>query len=275
MLRRLLVICIPLMIGTVVLALAQDAPPSEVEQLRVDVLNIYPHDPHAFTQGLLLYEGELYESTGNCCPSYTLQSDIRRVDIETGHPLAATPLSQDYFAEGLALVDDRLIQLTWKEKTAFVYDVETFALIDSFHYLSEGWGLCYDGDQLFMSDGSPLIVTRDPDTFAVTGGFPVIYQNDVVFNINELECVGDYLYANVWFDNRILKIDKDNGQVVGVVDATGLLASANLTDEELSAYNPSSHVLNGIAYNPESDTFYIAGKDWPRLFEVRFVPIDD
>ena len=253
---------------------AQDSTPPTLEVYQIEVLNTYPHDPAAFTQGLVYHEGELYESTGNCCPSYSLQSDLRRVDIETGEVLQSVAQDTRFFSEGLALVDDRLIQLTWQEGAAIVYDLETFEPQTVFQYNTEGWGLCYDGTDLYMSDGSSLIMRRDPETFEVIGGIPVIFQGDVVRNINELECVGDYIYANVWKQDVILIIDKYTGFVVGVIDATGLLQNSDVTLDELSVMSSSSDVLNGIAYNPDTDTFYITGKHWPRLFEVQFVPFE-
>lgn len=273
MYRRLLLIFFITILLIPMHSMAQDDEAPVLTIYDIEILNSYPHDTEAFTQGLLLHEGEFYESTGNCCPSYSLQSDLRRVDVETGEVLQSTLQNPEYFSEGLALVDDRLIQLTWRAGLAFVYDVESFDLVSAFQYDGEGWGLCYDGDDLFMSDGSSLIVTRDPDTFLVTGGFPVVLQGRLVDNINELECVGDYVYANVWQENVILQIDKNNGQVVGVVDATQLLQDSDITDEEIALIlsQPSRFVLNGIAYNAEADTFFITGKQWPRMFEVQFV----
>lgn len=233
---------------------ASDATPVT---LAPEVISVRPHDPQAFTQGLILYEGLIYESTGHYG-----ESTLRAVDPQTGEVLRAADVPEAYFAEGLERVGDRLIQLTWKEEKAFVYDLETFAPVGVFDYEGEGWGLCYDGETLFRSDGSAVIALHDPETFEVVAWGRVTLQGVPVERLNELECVGDYLYANVWQSDAILKIDKTNGNVVAIVDASGLL-----TPEEAA----QSDVLNGIAYDPETDTFLITGKNWPKVFEVRFV----
>jgi glutamine cyclotransferase len=245
-------------------------------RLTPQVIATYPHDPQAFTQGLLWHEGVLYESTG-----LRGQSSLRRVALETGEVLQRLPVSRpaeqlsganalpDYFAEGLALVGDRLIQLTWTEGEAFVYDLATFERLDTYTYEGEGWGLCYDGRYLYHSDGTPYLSLRDPQTFELIVKFMVTIQGQALASnlLNELECVGDLIYGNLWQTDFIVQIDKRDGQVVGVIDARDLLAA-----EERAALDANA-VLNGIAYNPESDTFYITGKLWPTLYEVRFVPL--
>ncbi len=233
---------------------------SQVSQLVPEVINRYPHDADAFTQGLLLHAGEFYESTG-----LYGESDLRRVEPTTGEVLQITDVPEEFFAEGLALVNDRLIQITWRENTAFVYDRETFEQIDSYTYEGEGWGLCYDGDSLYMSDGSPTITRRDPQTFEVLDTFSVTVEGTPVEELNELECVSDQIYANVWQSDLIVRFDTSNGIVNAVINAAGLLTP----EERATAENID--VLNGIAYNTEDDTFYITGKLWPTLFEVRFV----
>ncbi|GAB4573971.1 MAG: hypothetical protein Kow0077_18230 [Anaerolineae bacterium] len=247
-------------------------PPEDFEavRLRPEVLDTRPHDPTSFTQGLLYYDGSLYESDGNCCPSYSTYSTLREVDPATGEVLRSIDLDPQYFAEGLERVGDQLIQLTWQENTAFVYDIETFEQVSTFSYEGEGWGLCTDGDLLYMSDGTPFITLRDPETFEVVDTGLVTFQGLPVENINELECVGDLIYANIWQTDVIVQIDKSNGEVVGVVDASDLLS-----DEDKATITPGSDVLNGIVYLPESDTFLITGKHWPRMFEVRFVAIEE
>ncbi|MCS6835834.1 MAG: glutaminyl-peptide cyclotransferase [Anaerolineae bacterium] len=240
------------------------------------VLATYPHDPQAFTQGLLWHDGVLYESTG-----LRGQSSLRRVDLQSGEVLERRPVSRpaeqlsgpnalpDYFAEGLALVDGRLIQLTWTEGEAFVYDLATFERLDTYTYEGEGWGLCYDGRYLYHSDGTPYLSLRDPQTFELIVKFAVTIQGQTLAAnlLNELECVGDLVYGNLWQTDFIVQIDKRDGQVVGIIDARELL-----TAEERAALSPNA-VLNGIAHNPETDTFYITGKLWPKLYEVRFVPM--
>jgi glutaminyl-peptide cyclotransferase len=251
---------------------AQTAVP-EIQLLQPEVIAVYPHDSGSYTQGLVWDDGVFYESAGQIN-----ESDVRKVDPETGEVLAIRDLNRVFFAEGLALVDDRLIQLTWQTGLAFVYDRNTLAYQRLFRYEGEGWGLCYDGSELYLSDGTELISVRDPQTFELIRQIPVTFQNQSITglslqgraldDLNELECVGDSLYVNVWQTDGILIIDKATGTITGLIDASQLL-----TPEERSAL-PFGAVLNGIAYNSDEDVFYLTGKYWPKLFEVRFVPIE-
>jgi glutaminyl-peptide cyclotransferase len=218
---------------------------------------VRPHDRSAFTQGLLLHEGTLYESTGQYG-----QSSLRQVDPATGEVLRRVDVPAELFAEGLALVADRLVQLTWREGVARVYDRDTFELVDELAYDGEGWGLCYDGQRLVMSDGSDTLFFRDPETFELLGQVSVTRAGLPVSRLNELECVGEDVYANVWTTEEIVQIDKASGAVEATIVAAGLL-----TPEE----REGTDVLNGIAYDPETGTFLITGKFWPKLFEVRFI----
>lgn len=233
----------------------------EVERLIPKVLNVYPHDDSAFTQGLLWRDGFLYESTG-----LYGESTLRRVDIESGEPMQTLALDEAYFAEGLELVDGKLIQLTWKAGVAFVYDFANFELVDIIEYDGEGWGLCYDGRFLFMSDSSSYLSVRDPETFDLIVRAAVTYQGQLLPAqlLNELECVGEHIYANAWNTDLIFRIDKWTGNVIAVIDAEALLSAAEKAKLEGGA------VLNGIAYNSESDSFFITGKKWNKLFEVVF-----
>jgi glutamine cyclotransferase len=242
---------------------AQDAPPPEVELLIPEILSIRPHDPNAYTQGLLLYEGAFYESTGRYG-----QSTLREVDPATGEVSRQHTLPATIFAEGLALVDDRLIQITWQEGIALVYDLETFRLRGVYPYEGEGWGLCYDGESLYMSDGSDVITRRAADDFRALDAISVTFQGEPVVRLNELECVGDSIWANVWQTNFIVRIDKGTGVITAVVDAS------NLQDPELMPDDPQG-VLNGIAYDEENDVFLITGKLWSQLYEVTFVDFED
>jgi len=226
-----------------------------------EVISVRDHDTSAYTQGLLLHDGLFYESTGRYG-----ESTVRAVDPETGEVQRQVEVPEQYFGEGLALVGDRLIQLTWQQTVAFVYDLDTFAQVSTFEYEGEGWGLCYDGEWLYMTDGTPFIDLRDPETFELVFSGAVTLQGQPVPNLNELECVGDSLYANVWQTDYILQIDKSNGVVTGVIDASSLL-----TPEERASLE-SGAVLNGIAYDAENDVFLVTGKLWPKVFEVRFVP---
>lgn len=235
--------------------------PRGIPQERVEILRQLPHDPHAFTQGLIFHQGHLYESTG----TYG-RSSLRLVKPETGEILRQHQLPAAQFGEGLALVEDRLIQLTWREGEARVYGLKDFALMETFTYGGEGWGLCFDGQDLWMTSGDSMLVRRDPDNFAILGQVQVKRGFLPVSGVNELECVGPYLYGNLYKTDRILRIDKDTGAVVAEIDASAL----NGPSRRPSA--PAA-VLNGIAWNPDSDTFFLTGKYWPSLFEVRFVPM--
>ena len=225
------------------------------------VRNIYPHDAGAFTQGLLWYDGHLYESTG-----LYGESTLRRVDIKSGEAEEMVDLPADIFAEGLERVGDRLIQLTWKSGSAFVYDFETFELLDTIEYEGEGWGLCFDGRYLFMSDSTSYLSIRDAATFALIFRGAVTLDGQIIPPqlLNELECVGDHIYANAWNTDYIFVIDKFTGDITALIDASALLTAA-----QRSELAPGS-VLNGIAWNPESETFYITGKNWNKMFEVVF-----
>ena len=233
--------------------------PPGVEPLVPEVIATYPHDPNAFTQGLLIDNGVFYESTGR-----RGQSTVREVAIETGEVLRSRDVPP-YFAEGLTLVDDRLIQLTWKDGIALIYDRETFAYEGAYFYLGEGWGLCYDGTSIYHSDGSQYITRRDPVTFEALDRIEVTYGGQPVNQLNELECVDNDIYANVWQTDFIVRIDKATGAINGLIDASQLL-----TPEQRPA--DGNGVLNGMAYDAENNVFYVTGKLWDRMFEVRFVP---
>jgi len=231
-------------------------PPVEEGVLRVRVQGVYPHDPAAFTQGLLWHEGFLFESTGQ-----QRESTLRRVDLTSGEVLQERKLSDSVWAEGLARVDDRLIQLSYRAGRAWEYDLSSFEPTREFEYRGEGWGLCYDGGQLWMSNGSALLTRRDPETFGAIGTLTVTSEGRPVNNLNELECAEGWIFANIFTTNRIVRIDPLTGEVSGTIIVEGLL------DSEESR---TASVLNGIAYDPEREVFFITGKDWPKLFEVTF-----
>jgi glutamine cyclotransferase len=233
-------------------------PPSAPERLALKVLSVRPHDPEAFTQGLLLDHGSLFESTG-----LNGKSSLREVDPTTGAVKRKLDVPAQFFAEGLALVGDRLIQLTWQEGKALVYDRASFQKTAELPYQGEGWGLCYDGTRLVMSDGSDRLTFRDPKTFAVLGSVAVTVAGRPAYQLNELECAGGVVYANVWQTDDILRIDPKDGRVTAVIDASGLLTR----EERLK-----TDVLNGIAWDPESRTFLLTGKLWPKMFQVQLVP---
>ena len=232
-----------------------------VEQLVTEVVSVRPHDSTAFTEGLIYVDGLLYESTG-----IYGQSTLRQVDPQTGQVQRQVALPTDVFGEGLAAVNNQLIQLTWREDASFRYDLNSFTLLSTDSYPAEGWGMCYDGDYLYTSDGSPSIAVREVDTFAPVRQIRVTLKSVPVAQINELECVGDSIYANVWHTDNIMRIDKSSGRVDAVIDASGLL-----TPEQRASLSQEA-VLNGIAYDPDTNTFLVTGKLWSWLFEVRFVP---
>ena len=233
------------------------APPT-VEELRVRVLRKYPHATDAFTQGLIWHDGVMYESTGQYG-----QSSLRKVRLEDGKVLAQRELEPKFFGEGLEKVGDRLIQLTWRSGLALVWDLATLERRKTLRYQGEGWGLCYDGVVLVMSDGSSILEFRDPDSMELLREMSVLKNGRPVGRLNELECVGSEIYANLWQRNEILRIDAKTGRVTATIDASGLLSRV----EALRA-----DVLNGIAHKPESKTFLLTGKLWPHVFEVELVP---
>jgi glutaminyl-peptide cyclotransferase len=238
----------------------------QVEQLTVEVIERYPHDTAAFTQGLELHQGLLYEGTG-----LEGESDIRTVDPETGDVQQTVDLPPDVFGEGITLVDDKIWQITWQEQIAYLRDRDTLAELDQVSYTGEGWGICHDrgNDRLIMSNGTSDLTFRDPATFEPTGTVTVTRDGQPVVNINELECVGDRVWANIWLTDEIVRINPQTGTVEAVVDASGLLTP----EEQVGA-----DVLNGIAAAPSistnagNATYMITGKLWPWLFLVRFVP---
>lgn len=223
----------------------------------MEITRTLAHDTLAYTQGLLLRDGAFYESTGQ-----RGRSQLRRVDLESGAVTRARDLAAEHFGEGLAAVDDKLVQLTWHAGLALVYDMATLNVVDTLRYDGEGWGLCYDGEALYMSDGSSVLARRDPATFEVLERVQVTRDGFSVPELNELECVGDHVWANVYMSNTIVRIDKRTGEVTGQLDAQALfLQTARPAD--------AGAVLNGIAHDPATGLFYLTGKLWANIFEVR------
>ena len=224
----------------------------------LELLGRIPHDTSAFTQGLQFVNGRLFESTG-----LRGESTLRELDPASGEVLRQIGLEDRYFGEGLTAVGDSLVMLTWQENKAFVFDRESFEQTGSFSYEGEGWGLCNNGSSLVMSDGSDVLQFRDLDTFELTGTVAVTQPDGRPLPLlNELECVGDDVYANVFTTTYIVRITPD-GSVDAVYDLRNLLTAAQWA--ELG----SQAVLNGIAWNPETDTFLVTGKLWPWMFELR------
>lgn len=235
-----------------------DRADGKIEQLAIEVLASFPHDPTAFTQGLLFHNGELYESTG-----LWGRSSLRRTLPDSGVAVARHDLERQYFGEGLALVGERLVQLTWKSGVALVYDRESLVMVDQWGYNGEGWGLAYDGERFIMSDGSSRLTYRSPEDFRWLETVEVTSEGRPLAKINELEYVDGKLYGNVWGEDRIVRLDPRTG----IVDAS-IKVENLLTPSESRMVD----VLNGIAYDSESETFWLTGKLWPRMFQVRFVP---
>ena len=224
------------------------------------VVRSYPHDPAAFTQGLVYLDGVFYEGTG-----LEGKSSIRKVRVETGEVLQQRPLAGPYFGEGIAVWKDRLFQLTWQHGIGFVYDRNSFETKGTFNYRGEGWGLTHDGTRLIMSDGSESGTLRflNPQTLRESGRVTVREGARPVAHLNELEFVKGEIYANVWQSERIARISPKTGRVTGWIDLGGLRDS--LEAEGLD-------VMNGIAYDPAGDRLFVTGKLWPRVFEIRVVP---
>jgi len=223
-----------------------------------EVVNAYPHDGEAFTQGLAFQDGFLYEGTG-----IRGQSSLRRVHLGTGFVMQYCALPAQYFGEGVTVYGDRIIQLTLQSQVGVVYDRNSFAVLRTFDYPTEGWGLTHDGERLIMSDGSAILYFLDPDTFEITDQVEVQDDEGPVRMLNELEYVNGEIYANVWTTDLIARIDPETGRVVGWIDLEGLL-SAEYRDGYVD-------VLNGIAYDAENDRLFVTGKLWPRLFEIEVV----
>lgn len=235
-----------------------EPPPAAIPVYTYKVVQTYPHDRDAFTQGLVYEDGLLLEGTG-----LHGQSSLRRVSLETGAVIQQIDLDEAYFGEGIAVVGDRIVQLTWQENTGFVYDRSSFALLDQFGYASEGWGLTYDGSRLIMSDGTYVLHFLDPETFVETGTIKVRDKDRYITLLNELEFVNGELFANVWQSDYIARIDPGTGKVTGWINLAGLLAS------QTRARPPG--VLNGIAYDAAGDRLFVTGKNWPYLFEIDLV----
>lgn len=251
---------LPILVALLLLATGAPAA-AQPAALGVQVLAAYPHDPRAFTQGLLLHDGALYESTG-----LVGRSSLRQVELATGKVLRQKDLPPPLFGEGLAWVRDELVQLTWQNGRALRWDPATFASRGEWRYEGEGWGLCFDGTALVQSDGSAQLTFRDPTTFAAQRTLAVTENGQPVPRLNELECVGDTIYANVWLTDRIVAIAAASGVVRASIDASGLLSP-----EERRRIG-SEAILNGIAFDPSNNTYLLTGKLWPKLFRVRFVP---
>lgn len=223
-----------------------------------EIVNVFPHDPAAFCQGLLFRDGFLFESTGRYGGS-----SLRRVKLESGRVLKHVALSPRLFGEGIALFGDDVIQLTWRSRLGIIYDADSFARRGTFRYTGEGWGITSVGERLVMSDGSSTLRFLDPETFRVLHTITVHSGGVPVDRLNELEYVEGEIYANVWESDRIARISPTTGEVLGWIDLGGLLARRERVSRDA--------VLNGIAYDAGSKRLFVTGKLWPKLFEIRLV----
>ncbi len=255
--------CVPLSLAMLALLLscggrsatpAQAAAPVDTYK----VVNVYPHDPSAYTQGLIYRDGFLFESTG-----LQGRSTLRKVKLETGEIVRRVPVDARYFAEGLTDWNGELIQLTWQSEIAFVYDMATFASRRTLSYGGEGWGLTHDSRALIMSDGTNSLRSLEPSTLREIRRVSVKDGNLPIRELNELEYIGGEIFANVWHSDRIARISPASGRVMRWIDLHGLMASGYRLDAEA--------VLNGIAYDPARKRLFVTGKLWPKLFEIQIV----
>ena len=224
-----------------------------------NVVNVYPHDETAFTQGLIFEDNTIYESTGRYG-----QSTLRRVELETGNIIQLHALPDQFFGEGITIFGDKIIQLTWQSEKGFVYDKNSFDMLQEFTYPTEGWGITHDGSRLIMSDGTATLIFLDPETFQKIGQVEV-HDEEPVTMLNELEYIHGMVYANIWTEEKIAIINPQTGRVTGWIDLEGINEAENQN---------SSSVLNGIAYDAEEDRLFVTGKRWSQLFEISLVLVE-
>lgn len=246
------------LIALTLLVPLQSSAQDEPVRYGFNVVNTYPHDISAFTQGLFYHDGFLYEGTGK-----RGLSRLSKVNLDDGTAVMNKALSQRYFGEGIELVGDRIFQLTWQSHLVFVYDAESFDQLDTHYNATEGWGLAYDGEQLILSDGTHELQFLDPETFVPTHKVPVTLNGSPIVNLNELEYINGEVWANVWQTDYILRIDPASGNVNSIVDLTGLSDRTRLGSAEA--------VLNGIAWDEETERLFVTGKHWSNLFEIELI----
>jgi glutamine cyclotransferase len=243
--------------GAAALVRVSDSPvASEPANYTYTIVNVYPHDQTAYTQGLVFEDGTLYEGTGR-----RGQSTLRRVELETGNVTQLYSLPSYVFGEGITIFEDKIIQLTWTSGKGFIYDKSSFDLLQEFSYSTEGWGITHDGSRLIMSDGTANLYFLDPETFQILDQVEVIDEIPVE-DLNELEYIDGMVYANIWKEEKIAIINPETGQVTGWINLEGLKETENL----------GADVLNGIAYDPEGDRLFVTGKLWSNLYEIELVP---
>lgn len=230
--------------------------PKEIPTIKPEIIRIFPHDNNAYTQGLIYLNGKLFESTGQYG-----KSSLREVNISSGKVIRKTNIPISYFGEGISIINDELFMLTWRERTCFVFDLNTLEITAEMNYYSEGWGLTTIGDMLIMSDGSNYLRYLDPQTMEVKRTVGGYHGNSPLMNLNELEYAYGYIFANIYGYDEIAVIEPDSGELIATIDCSELRGTAGT--------NREAEVLNGIAYNPEKDTFVLTGKYWDSYAEVQ------
>ncbi len=243
-------------VATITIKIKPDKAP---QKYGYEIVRILSHDPKSYTQGLVYKDGFMYEGSGQYG-----ESAIRKIDMTTGKILSMLNIDNQYFGEGIAIFKDKIYQITWKSQKGFVYDLNTFTLESTFHYNSQGWGITTAGEQLIMSDGTNRLYYVAPSSFNIVKEIEVYDNQGEIVNLNELEYVNGMIWANIWLSDRIVAIDPETGAVKGELDMTNLLPEA-----DKKKIDNQDDVLNGIAYNPKTDTFYLTGKRWPKLFEIK------
>ena len=231
----------------------------DAAQYSYRVVKTYPHDRTAFTQGLEYRDGFLYEGTG-----LTGRSSLRKVELATGRVIQRYDLPQPFFGEGITVVNQQILELTWQSQTGFIYDKSSFRVLRSFNYPGEGWGLTNDGKLIYMSDGTADIRVWDPATLKEVRRITVKDGSTPITQLNELEWVRGEIYANVWQTDRIARISPADGRVLGWIDLSGILPKSDAVE--------AGAVLNGIAYDAAADRLFVTGKLWPKIFEIKLVP---
>lgn len=245
---------------------ASPKPADKLPEYNIEIVKTYNHDAGAFTQGLVMHNGFLYEGTGGYRTD-KYKSSLRKVELDTAKVLQKVDLGGEYFGEGITIFKDKIYQLTWQEQTAFVYDVNDFKLLKEIKYSGEGWGLTHDDTNLFLSDGTHIIRVIDPETFQTLRTIAVMDERGKpIMKLNELEYIKGEIWANIWEKGWIIRIDPQTGKLLGRIDAN------KLADEQSDASESLGAVLNGIAYDAATDRIFITGKLWRHLYEVKVVP---
>ena len=231
---------------------------TEASILNIKIVNIFPHDPESFTEGLTYHKRYLLESTG-----LNGKSSLRKIEIKSGKIIQEIKLADEFFGEGMTIIDNKIYQLTWQNNTGFIYNLPDLQKIGEFHYQGEGWGLTTDGKNLWMSDGSAVITCREPVSFKIIRKINVHDENSPVKNLNELEFVRGEIWANIFMEDIIIRIAPQTGKVLGWIDLSMLPSMLPPMERR--------DVLNGIAYDKENDRIFVTGKFWPKLFEIKLI----